>query len=109
MNRVGILATLQPRPGKEAEVEQFLQFALPLVDPETGATVWFAKIGPATFGIFETFKDEEEAESSHKRSSCQGALRESRGTLCYASPDPDRGYPRREAPIEVERSKYIAN
>jgi quinol monooxygenase YgiN len=60
MNRFGILATLQARPGKEAEVEQFLQSAGPLVDAETGTTAWFAfKIGPATFGIFDTFKDEE--------------------------------------------------
>jgi hypothetical protein len=51
MNRVGILATLQSRPGKEGEVEQFLQLALPLVDAETGTTVWFAKIGSATFEV----------------------------------------------------------
>ena len=38
MNRVGILATLQSRPGKEAEVEQFLQSARPLVEAETGTT-----------------------------------------------------------------------
>ena len=60
MNRLGILATLQSRPGKEAEVEQFLKSARPLVEAETGTTAWFAfKIGPATFGIFDTFKDEE--------------------------------------------------
>lgn len=60
MNRVGILATLQSRPGKEAEVEQFLQSARPLVEAETGTTAWFAfKSGPATFGIFDTFEDEE--------------------------------------------------
>jgi quinol monooxygenase YgiN len=60
MNRFGILATLQSRPGKEAEVEQFLQSAQPLVDAEPGTTAWFAfKIGPATFGIFDTFRNEE--------------------------------------------------
>ena len=60
MNRVGILATLQSRPGKEAEVEQFLESARPLVEAETGTTAWFAfKIGSATFGIFDTFKDDE--------------------------------------------------
>ena len=60
MNRLGILATLQSRPGKEAEVEQFLKSARPLVEAETGTTAWFAfKIGPAMFGIFDTFKDEE--------------------------------------------------
>jgi hypothetical protein len=52
MNRVGILALLQSRPGKETEVEQVLQSARPLVEAETGTTAWFAfKVGPATFGI----------------------------------------------------------
>ena len=60
MNRFGILATLQARPGKEAEVEQFLRSAQPLVEVETGTTAWFAfRIEPATFGIFDTFRDEE--------------------------------------------------
>jgi quinol monooxygenase YgiN len=60
MNRFGILATLQARAGKEAEVEQFLQSAQPLVELESGTTAWFAfKIGPATFGIFDTFRDDE--------------------------------------------------
>ena len=59
MNQVGILATLQARPGKEAEVEDFLRSAGPLVEAETGTTAWFAfRIGPATFGIFDTFQDE---------------------------------------------------
>ncbi len=61
MNRFGILATLQARPGKETEVEAFLQSASPLVQAETGTTNWFAfKVAPATFGIFDTFKDEQD-------------------------------------------------
>ena len=60
MNKFGILATLQARPGKELEVEAFLQSARPLVEAETGTTTWFAfKVAPSTFGIFDTFKDEE--------------------------------------------------
>jgi quinol monooxygenase YgiN len=60
MNKFGILATLQARPGKESEVERFLQSARPLVEAETGTTTWFAfKIGPTSFGIFDTFKDED--------------------------------------------------
>ncbi len=60
MNKLGILATLQARPGKETEVETFLQSAGPMVEAETGTTTWFAfKTGPATFGIFDTFKNEE--------------------------------------------------
>jgi len=42
MNKFGILATLQARPGKESEVERFLQSASPLVEAETGTTTWFA-------------------------------------------------------------------
>ena len=60
MNKLGVLATLQARPGKETEVETFLQSAGPMVEAETGTTTWFAfKTGPATFGIFDTFKNEE--------------------------------------------------
>ena len=59
MNKFGILVTLQARPGKEGDVEQFLSLATPLVAAEVGTTAWFAfKIGPQTFGIFDTFKDE---------------------------------------------------
>jgi quinol monooxygenase YgiN len=58
MDRVGILATLQARPGKEIDVEEFLNSATPLVAAEVGTSAWFAfKIGPATFGIFDTFND----------------------------------------------------
>lgn len=60
MNKVGILATLQARTGKESDVEQFLSSAIPLVAAEVGTMAWFAfKVGPATFGIFDTFKDDE--------------------------------------------------
>lgn len=60
MNRVGILATLQARPGKEINVEEFLKSATPLVAAELGTTAWFAfKISPASFGIFDTFNDEQ--------------------------------------------------
>jgi quinol monooxygenase YgiN len=59
MNMVGILATLQVRPGKEIKVEEFLKSATPLVAAELGTTAWFAfKVNPSTFGIFDTFNDE---------------------------------------------------
>jgi quinol monooxygenase YgiN len=60
MNRFGILATLEARSGKEDELETFLRSAVPLVEAEVGTTTWFAfKIGPSTFGIFDTFHNEE--------------------------------------------------
>ncbi|HEY2471525.1 MAG TPA: antibiotic biosynthesis monooxygenase [Terracidiphilus sp.] len=74
MNQVGLLATLQARPGKEAEVEQFLKSASPLVDAETGTTTWFAfRVGPATFGIFDTFKNDD-GRSAHVNGAVAEAL-----------------------------------
>ena len=59
MDRFAILATLEARPGKESAVEQFLKSAQPLAERERGTTTWFAlRIGPATFGIFDTFANE---------------------------------------------------
>lgn len=59
MDGFALLVTLQAKPGKEAEVETFLKSAQPLVAQETGTTAWYAlKIGPSTFGIFDTFPDE---------------------------------------------------
>lgn len=59
MNTVAILARLEAKAGKEAELEAFLKSALPLAQAEPGTTLWFAlKIGPSTFGIFDTFRDE---------------------------------------------------
>ena len=59
MEKLGLLATLEARPGKEAEVEAFLKSAQPLVLEEPATVNWYAfKTGPDTFGIFDTFADE---------------------------------------------------
>ncbi len=59
MDKFALLAVLNARPGKEADVEKFLKSAQPLAVGETGTTTWYAvKLGPSKFGIFDTFKDE---------------------------------------------------
>ncbi|MGB0124457.1 MAG: antibiotic biosynthesis monooxygenase [Silvibacterium sp.] len=59
MEALGLLALLQARPGQEAVVEEFLKSAESLVQQEEGTIRWYAfKIGPSTFGIFDTFADE---------------------------------------------------
>jgi quinol monooxygenase YgiN len=74
MNRVGILVTLQARPGKENKVGEFLKSATPLVAAEVGTTAWFAfRLGPATFGIFDTFNDEQ-GRSAHANGEVAKAL-----------------------------------
>ena len=59
MDKLALLALLHAKPGKEKEVEDFLKSALPLAVQEPGTTTWYAvKLGPAKFGIFDTFADE---------------------------------------------------
>lgn len=59
MDKFALLALLEAKPGKEKEVEEFLKSAEPLAGQEPGTTTWYAvKLGPARFGIFDTFRDE---------------------------------------------------
>ena len=63
MVKVGILARLEAKPDKVAEVRKFLESGLSLANGEPETIVWFAlQIGPTTFGIFDAF----EAESGRK-------------------------------------------
>jgi quinol monooxygenase YgiN len=58
MVTVGLFVRLEAKPGKEAEVEDFLRSGLSIVEGEPATTAWFAlRIGPATFGIFDAFAD----------------------------------------------------
>lgn len=60
MVNVGLLVLMEAKPGKEGDVEAFLQSGLALVEEEPATTAWFAvRLGPATFGIFDVFGDEE--------------------------------------------------
>jgi quinol monooxygenase YgiN len=59
MDKFAIWAQVEAKPGKENEVEAFLKSAQPLAVSEPGTTTWYAvKIGPSTFGIYDTFPDE---------------------------------------------------
>jgi quinol monooxygenase YgiN len=87
MNKFGILAMLQARPGKEADVERFLQSGGPLVEAETGTTTWFAfKVGAGTFGIFDTFKDAD-GRSAHINGEVAKALFARAEELFVSHPD----------------------
>jgi len=59
MVKVGLLAKLVAKAGKEAEVAAFLESALPLANQEKSTIAWFAvRLGPGTFGIFDVFPDD---------------------------------------------------
>lgn len=60
MIKVGLLVRLEAKPGKEKELEEFLQGALPLAREEPETSTWYAiKISASTFGIFDTFPGED--------------------------------------------------
>ena len=60
METIGLLVTLEARPGKSAATEAFLKSAQPLALNEKGTLKWYAmKLGPGKFGIFDTFANEE--------------------------------------------------
>ena len=59
MDTRGLLVRLEVVPGKDAEVEAFLQSAVPAVRAERGTTAWFAlRFGRSEYGIFDVFPDD---------------------------------------------------
>lgn len=86
MAKLALLARMEAKPGKEEEVAQFLRGALPLAEKEPGTTTWFAwRIGQSTFGIFDTF-DEEQGRQAHLSGPIAKALMEKASELLSAPP-----------------------
>ncbi len=85
MVKVALQVRLEAKPGKEAEVEEFLKGGLALVAEEPATTTWYAiKIGPTTFGIFDTFPDEA-GRQAHLAGKVAAALKEKASDL-FAKP-----------------------
>ena len=59
MVKVGLFVRLEAKPGKESAVEEFLRGGLALVQEEPATSTWYGiKLGPSTYGIFDTFPDD---------------------------------------------------
>jgi quinol monooxygenase YgiN len=59
MPTVGLLVTMNAKPGKEAAVEEFLNGGLALVNEEPATTAWFAiRLSGSIYGIFDVFPDD---------------------------------------------------
>ena len=58
MSKYALYVPLKAKPGKEKDVADFLLSAVPLVKAEPATVSWFAKEGPSSFAIFDTFDDE---------------------------------------------------
>ena len=60
MEAIGLLVKLEARPAKEADAETFLKSAQHLALNEKETLKWYAiKLGPGSFGIFDTFANED--------------------------------------------------
>jgi len=87
MVKVGILARMEAKAGKEDEVAAFLEGALPLVQDEPGTFTWYAiRIGQSEFGIFDTFEDDA-GRQAHLAGKVAEALMANASELFTRAPD----------------------
>ena len=60
MSKLAFLARFEAKPGKEEEVAKFLEFARDMAKKEPTTIHWYAfRLSHSTFGVFDTFNDEE--------------------------------------------------
>ncbi len=90
MIQFALLARLEAKSGKEAEVADFLKGALPIVQGESGTIAWFAiQMGPSSFGIFDVFNDEAGREA-HLKGQVAAALMQKAPDLFSTAPAIDK-------------------
>ena len=83
----GILARVEAKRGKEQAVEDFLKSALPLAQAEPATITWYAiKLGPSTFGIFDTFLNDA-GRQAHLAGPIAAALMANAAELLAEPPD----------------------
>ncbi|MQQ99117.1 putative quinol monooxygenase [Glaciimonas soli] len=59
MIKHALFARFEAKPGKEADVEAFLDMGLTLANQEATTPIWFAlQLSASTFGVFDAFEDE---------------------------------------------------
>jgi quinol monooxygenase YgiN len=84
---LGILALVEAKPGKEAQVEAFVKGGQAIVEQEPGTRVWFGfRVDGSTFGIFDAFEDEA-ARQAHLSGQIPAALAQAGPELLARDPD----------------------
>ncbi|MEU3825002.1 antibiotic biosynthesis monooxygenase [Streptomyces sp. SID486] len=87
MTQLGLLATIEARPEYADQVAALLRDALQLARQEDHTVTWFAfRQGATTFGVFDTF-DDEEGRQAHLGGRIAAALSEAAGNLLSEAPD----------------------
>ncbi len=86
MEKLGILARVEAKPGKEKEVLEFLKSALPLAQAELKTVRWYAlQIDTSTFAIFDSFESEE-GRDAHLNGEIAAALMKNASALLAKDP-----------------------
>ena len=84
---LGLLATLEAKPGKGDELAAFLEQGRALAAEEDGTVTWYAfKISDTTYCIFDTFEDED-GRQAHLGGQIPAALGDIAADLLAADPD----------------------
>jgi quinol monooxygenase YgiN len=97
----GLFVKLVAKPGKEAEVEAFLNSGLALVNEEPLTVTWYAvKFSENTFGIFDTF-DGDEGRDAHLNGKVAAALMANAAELLLEGPSIEK--------IDILAAKAAAN
>ena len=83
---LGLLATLEAKPGKEQALADFLVAGQAVAQAEAGTVVWYAfRIDERTFGIFDAFESED-ARQAHVNGEIPRALAEQGAELLAGDP-----------------------
>jgi len=83
----GLLALLEAKPGKGEALAAFLEQGRALAAEETGTVTWYAfRISETTYGIFDTFENEE-GRQAHLTGAIPQALGEVGPELLATDPD----------------------
>lgn len=86
----GLFVKLVAKPGKEADVEAFLNSGLALVNDEPLTVTWYAvKFNDNTFGIFDTFQADE-GRDAHLSGKVAAALMANAAELLLDGPSIDK-------------------
>lgn len=84
---LGVLALVEAKPGKEAQVEAFVKGGRAIVEQEAGTRVWYGfRVDESTFGIFDAFEDEA-ARQAHLSGQIPAALALAGPELLAKNPD----------------------
>src|SRR5262245_40233815 len=85
-----LFVRLEAKAGKEKDVENFLKGGLAIVQGEPATITWYAiRLGPSTFGIFDTFPDDA-GRQAHLSGAVAAALMEKASELLTQPPKIER-------------------